>query len=251
MIGKGQVGGASLSPRASSFFRLCLAWPDNLSVLGPCCLEYNCLALAGGSSEPMGGELQVEEVRQGDRPDCCEGQKELGTERGLLEPGVQVPALPPTGVNWVIHFPLQASVSSSEQGHDTLGYRSCTLSITHQTSMSLPSSPGSGKLTSGGLDTGLLEAGEMALSSLIRPRGLACPYHIPAIRGICVNMWRAHGSISQSAGHSIHPPLFWKGQPPAPRACFHSSTPPMVRSRSGASPSCPLSGLTFSLCRGR
>lgn len=41
----------------------------------------------------------------------------------------------------------------------------------------------------------------------------------------------------KSAGHSVHPPLFWEGQPPAPRECFHFSNSPMVRSRKGASPS--------------
>lgn len=55
----------------------------------------------------------------------------------------------------------------------------------------------------------------------------------------------------KSAGHSVHPPLFWEGQPPASRECFHFSNSPMVRSRDGASPSCPISGLTFSLCRDR
>lgn len=43
----------------------------------------------------MGGELQGGEVRQGDRPDCCEGQKELGAERGLLEPGSKSQLLHP------------------------------------------------------------------------------------------------------------------------------------------------------------
>lgn len=86
-----------------------LAWHDLtacLIVLGPCYLEYDCLALAGRTSGPVGWELQVEEVRQGDRPGCCEGQKEMGTQRGLLEPGVHTPAFPLTGVSFAAHFPL-------------------------------------------------------------------------------------------------------------------------------------------------
>lgn len=53
MIDGRDMLGAILSPTASSFFRP--SWHGLtacLTMLGPCCWECNCLAMAGTTSEP-------------------------------------------------------------------------------------------------------------------------------------------------------------------------------------------------------